>query len=195
MTALVTASEYQAYDEKIREQVEILNSLLSAGIKTEEAADAAVAALDTLRLEVLDSISTATKNISSLADKTATEAARLLGEKFEQANQAADSAAEQYRKAGRWLGLKTFTVLFVSLGIVGFVAWLLVSPLLPSYEELSSRRAEIADMEARADELARRGVHLEWETCDRKMCFKTDGAKFTDKRTGDTFAVPYSPRR
>lgn len=204
MTAPVTASEYKTYDEKIRAQAEILTSLLSAGIQNQEAADKAVAALNLLRTELQRSVSamtvSVTSQISSLAEGTATEAARLLGQKFEQANQAADAAARRYQKAGRWLGFKTFMVLFISLGMVGLATWLLASPLLPSYGELASRRAEIADMETIAEELARKGVHLEWTTCNRSfrsstMCFRSDGETYTAKETGETYAVPYSARR
>lgn len=45
MTTLVTAREYESYDEKIRAQAEMLTSLLSAGLQTQDAADKAVLAL------------------------------------------------------------------------------------------------------------------------------------------------------
>lgn len=204
MTPPVTTSEYKTYDEKIQAQAEILTSLLSAGIQNQDAADKAVAALDLLRTEVQRCVSamaaSVTSQISSLAEGTATEAARLLGQKFEHADQAADAAAKRYQMAGRWLGFKTFMVLFISLGMVGLATWLLASPLLPSYGELASRRAELADMEALAEELSRKGVHLEWTTCDRKfrsstMCFRSDGKTYTAEETGETYAVPYSMHR
>lgn len=204
MTAPVTASEYKTYDEKIRAQAEILSSLLSAGIENQDAADKAVAALDLLHTEVQRSISMMTANvtsqISSLAENAATEAARLLGKKFEQANQVADAATKRYKNAGRWLGFKTFMVLSISLSMVGVATWLLVSPLLPSYKELESRRAEITEMEAIAEELSRKGVRLEWTTCAREfrsstMCFRSDGKTYTAEETGKTYAVPYGMQR
>ncbi len=125
----------------------------------------------------------------------------MLSEKFVQANKAADQAARQYKSAARMLGLKTFAVLVVSLVAIGATAWLLVGPLLPSQAELAFRRAQIAEMEAKATVLARKGVNLEWDNCESgvlnrlKPCFRTDGATYTAQDgSGRSYAVPYSAR-
>lgn len=165
MRAPITASEYDTYDEKIRAQAEVLTSLLSAGLHTQDEADKAVAALRKLQAEVVGQITSARKDLSLIADQTATKAAALLSEKFDQANKAADQAARQYKSAACMLGLKTFAALVVSLAAICATAWFLASPLLPSQAELAFRRAQIAEMKTEAAELERRGVSLEWKDC------------------------------
>lgn len=198
MTKPVNAREYETYDEKIRTQAEMLTSLLSAGLETQEAADAAVSALNMLREEVQKQTSFIRKDLSSLAEATATEAAKLLVKKFAQANNAADAAAERYEKAGLLLGLKTFAALVVSLTIVGTVAWFLASPLLPSREEIAFRRTQIAEMDVRAAALAKKGVHLDWTECQTGLlkktrpCFRTDGEVYSVEGTDRHYAIPYN---
>lgn len=201
MTTSITAREYETYDEKIRVQAEMLTSLLSAGLQTQDAADKAVSALSTLQKEVLAQISAANKDLSLIADATATKAAALLAEKFDRANDAAGEAATRYENAGRMLGLKTFATLVTSLAVICTAAWFLASPMLPSREELEFRRAQIAEMEAKAAMLARKGVNLEWTNCKTgslertKPCFRTNGEKYTIEGTDRHYAVPYSSLR
>lgn len=199
MSEPITAREYETYDSKIRAQAEVLTSLLSAGLQTQDEADKAVAALKKLQTEVSGQISSARKDLALIAGETATKAAALLSEKFDQANLAADQAAKQYKSAGRMLGLKTFAVLFVSLTALCAIAWFLASPLLPSQAELAFRRAQIAEMEAKASRLARMGVNLEWDNCETgrfkrlKPCFRTDGSNYRPQDGSDrNYAVPYS---
>lgn len=201
MTTPITAREYGTYDEKIRAQAEMLTSLLSVGLQTQDAADKAVSALSTLQKEVLTQISAAKKDLSLIADATATQAAALLTGKFDRANDAAGEAAKRYEDAGRMLGLKTFAVLVASLSVICTAAWFLASPLLPSREELEFRRAQIAEMEAKAAMLAREGVNLEWTNCKTgllertKPCFRTNGETYTIEGTERHYAVPYSSLR
>lgn len=199
MSEPITAREYETYDSKIRAQAEVLTLLLSAGLQTQDDADKAVAALKKLQTEVVGQISSARKDLALTASETATKAAALLSEKFDQANIAADQAAKQYKSAGRMLGLKTFAVLVVSLTAICAIAWFLVSPLLPSQAELGFRRAQIAEMEAKASTLTRKGVNLEWSTCETgrlkrlKPCFRTDGSNYGPQDGSDRhYAVPYS---
>lgn len=199
MRAPITASEYETYDEKIRAQAEVLTSLLSAGLHTRDEADKAVAALRKLQAEVVGQITSARKDLSLIADETATKAAALLSEKFVQANKAADQAARQYKSAARMLGLKTFAVLVASLVAIGATTWLVVGPLLPSQAELAFRRAQIAEMKTEVAELERRGVNLEWEDCPSgvlsrpKLCFRTDGVTFkAQDGSGRSYAIPLS---
>jgi len=201
MRAPITASEYETYDEKIRAQAEVLTSLLSAGLHTQDEADKAVAALRKLQAEVVGQITSARKDLSLIADQTATKASALLSEKFNLANKAADQAARQYKSAARMLGLKTFAVLVVSLAAICATAWFLASPLLPSQAELEFRRTQIAEMKIEAAKLERRGINLEWENCPsgvlsrQKLCFRTDGVTYEAKDgSGRTYAIPHSAR-
>ncbi|MGE4408770.1 hypothetical protein, partial [Pseudomonas sp.] len=140
----------------------------------------------------------ARKDLSLIADETATKAAALLSEKFVQANKAADQAARQYKSAARMLGLKTFALLFAFLAAIGAIAWILVGPLLPSYAELTLRRSQIAEMETKAAELERKGVKLEWGTCtvgalkSDKPCIRSDGEIYGPDDRSISYAVPYS---
>lgn len=188
------------YDEKIRTQAEMLTSLLSAGLQTQEAADKAVSALIELQREVGQQIYAAKKSLPALADLTATETAKLLAERFTQANEAAEQAAKQYEKAGRFLGLKTFMTLLGSLTVICTAAWLLAGPLLPSHEEMEFRRNQIAEMEARAQILAKKGVSLSWRECDtgylsKHLCFRSDGKIYTVPGTDQHYAVPYGSQQ
>jgi hypothetical protein len=197
----MTAREYQTYDEKIRAQAEMLTSLLSAGLQTQETSDKSVLALSKLQQEVQRQISFARNDLSTLAAATAAEAAKLLTEKFDLANEAAETAAKRYEKAGRLLGLKTFAALVGSLAVICTAAWFLASPLLPSHEEIEFRRAQIAEMEARAAVLAKKGVNLEWIDCTTGLlkrttpCFRSDGERYSVDGTDRYYAVPYNSRR
>ncbi|UQI28545.1 hypothetical protein M3M50_16340 [Pseudomonas bijieensis] len=197
MTTSVTARDDESYDEKIRTQAEMLTSLLSAGLQTQDAVDKAVLALSRLQQEVHRQISTARNDLSTLADATATQAAKLLTEKFDRANEAAAMAAKRYEKAGRLLGLKTFVTLVGSLVVLGASAWFLVAPMLPSHEEIEFRRRQIAEMETKAAALARKGVNLDWTQCETgplkkiRLCFRSDGEIYTMKGTDQHYAVPH----
>lgn len=196
----MNASDYATYDEKIRGQAEVLTSLLTAGLRTKQDVEKAVVALREFQTVAEDQITSARQDLSRIADKTATQAAALLSDKFVQANKAADHAAKQYQSAARMLGLKTFAVLVVSLVAIGATAWLLVGPLLPSQAELAFRRAQIAEMETKAAKLERRGVNLEWSTCTvgvlkrEKPCFRSDGETYVPADRSSFYAVPYSAR-
>jgi|GEM_PF-6228593 len=194
----MNASEYATYDEKIRGQAEVLTSLLTAGLRTKEDVEKAVVALREFQIEIEGQITSARQDLSGIAEETATQAAALLSDKFVQANEAADHAAKQYQSAARMLGLKTFAVLVVSLVAIGATIWLLVGPLLPSQAELAFRRAQIAEMETKAAKLERRGVNLEWGTCEvgilkrLKPCFRSDGKIYGPDAQSNFYAVPHS---
>ena len=200
MTTPMTAAEYETYDEKIRTQAEVLTSLLSAGLQTQDACDAAVRALGNLEQEVQKQLSIARKDLSVLADATATRAATLLAEKFEAADVAAAKAAKRYQQAGRLLGLKTVAVMIGALAVLCAAAWLWVAPLLPSQAEIEFRRAQIVEMEAKAAALARKGVNLEWVDCTvgrlkrTRPCLRSDGMDYSSPGSDLHYAVPYSSR-
>lgn len=194
----MNASDYATYDEKIRRQAEVLTSLLTAGLRTKQDVEKAVVALREFQIEVEGQITSARQDLSGIAEETATQAAALLSDKFVQANKAADHAAKQYQSAARMLGLKTFAVLVVSLVAIGATTWLLVDPLLPSQAELALRSAQIAEMETKAAKLERRGVNLEWGTCEvgilkrLKPCFRSDGKIYGPDAQSNFYAVPHS---
>ncbi|MNJ37888.1 hypothetical protein D3C77_327240 [compost metagenome] len=81
--------------------------------------------------------------------------------------------------------------------MIGAAAWFLASPLLPSHEEIEFRRRQIAEMEAKAAVLAKKGVNLDWDQCKTgllnrtKLCFRSDGEIYTRKGTDQHYAVPH----
>ncbi len=199
-----SAAEYKTYDEMIRAQAEIVSTILTTGIENQEAADKAFKALDRLRSEVTQNVSALATNVTlqigSSAETTAKKAAELLHEKFIEADAAAEAAAKRYRTAGRWLSLKLFMGLIIFLMALGLAAWLLVLPLLPSFEELQMRRDEISTLNARVADLEKKGIHLEWSTCLDKsnrplLCFRTTGQQYGDSKNGESYAIPYRSKR
>jgi hypothetical protein len=138
--------------------------------------------------------------VAQAADGMATKAAELLQKKFTQADAAADAAARRYLQAGRWLGIKTFLVLFACLVALVLGGWLIAAPLLPTFEELQKRRDEIAALTALAQDLEKKGVNLKWTYCEdgnksKVMCFRTDGQTYTDRESGATYGSPYRAKR
>ncbi len=193
-------ADFAYYDKAIRDQVEIIASLLTVSAQNNIDAKKAVSTLEKLRMRLIEDVSTMSDNVHAtvahVAEGTATKAAELLQKKFTEADAAADAAARRYLQAGRWLGIKTFLVLLACLGAMVLGGWLIAAPLLPTFEELQKRRDEISTLTALAQDLENKGVKLVWRYClDRNkskvMCFRTDGETYTDHESGATYASPY----
>jgi hypothetical protein len=198
------AADYRYYDETIRAQAEIIATLLAASAQNHNDAKMAITALDDLRIKLARDVSAMSENVRSTitnsADGTAKRAAKLLQEQFSQADAAADAAAQRYLSAGRWLGVKTFLTLLTCLAAAVLGAWLLASPLLPTFEELQARRDEIVALTARAEDMEKKGANLEWTYCENRngrksLCFRTDGEQYSNKKNGAFYSVPYRTNR
>lgn len=197
-------ADFKYYDETIRAQAEIIATLLTVCTQNTNDAKKAIAALENSRTKLTEDVSTLTANVQAAiaqsADDTATRAAKLLQEKFMQADAAADAAARRYLQAGRWLGTKTFLLLLSCLAAIALAGWLIAAPLLPTFEELQKRRDDVASLTAHAEGLAKKGVNLEWTYCrdqnqPKTMCFRTDGKGYIDPKSGATYASPYHAKR
>lgn len=192
------------FDQQIQVQLDVVTKILSASAENQDTAEAAMIALEQMRSNIERSLNLLTRDvrakIDSSAEATATEAAKLLQQKFVTANQQAVSAAERYERAGHWLGVKIFMTLLLVLGGILGVAWLMITQILPTPGEIEARRAELANMELRATDLERRGARMEWGYCGasgKLLCFRTDESKLTwrsDDKT-KTYAVPFMRNR
>ncbi|WP_095194367.1 hypothetical protein [Pseudomonas sp. Irchel 3A7] len=194
------------FDQQIQAQLNIVTKILAASAKNQDTAEAAMQALTGLQQSLEDDLNTHAKavanKIDNSADAIATEAAKLLQEKFVTANHQAVAAAERYERAGRMLSLKVFGAMVLFLGFILGAAWLMVTQVIPTPGELQARRNELASMELQAKNLERRGALLEWSTCgegkEEVLCFRTNtpDERWNSKDKTQTFAVPYKgPRR
>jgi len=180
------------------------NKILEATYNDEETARKAIEALSTTRTRLerrIDELSReVTKAVDSSVSKTATEAARLLTEKFKEADAAAERARDRYELAGRRITWKllSWAVVLQCLLLVG--GWLIVQRTLPSQSEIDSRyqvierlsqqasrlRTQIGNMQRDANgltvkvaKLERRGGRLEIENCaesgqPQRLCVRTN---------------------
>jgi predicted nucleic acid-binding Zn-ribbon protein len=210
------------YDEAFQSLFDAANRILEATERDEATARSAICALEQTRQRVeaqLGAISSkVTGAIEQSAGTTATETARLLQERFLDADDAAERAKDRYEQAAKWLGWKTcgFAVL-LQMAIIGGV-WLLVTQTIPSQAELDTRRASIEQLEEQASALRvqktdlehqvtvlnrkvvvleRRGGGLQLSTCSSTdeqdhVCFRTneDDQALPYVVAGKTYRIP-----
>ncbi|HDK6388046.1 hypothetical protein [Klebsiella variicola] len=142
------------------------------------------------RLEKLEDDVSHKINIS--AETTANRAADLLSVKFQQANNAAKIATEQYQKAAENINLKCWCYILGTqcILILVFIASFLF--LMPSLDEIQQRRAELSSLNEQIHNSS-----LKWAFCeDGKKCFRTNehengGRPYIDKQDGSTWRVPW----
>ncbi|AVI85091.1 MULTISPECIES: hypothetical protein [Pseudomonas syringae group] len=93
---------------------------------------------------------TVTESIDSSVDRTSTKAAKLLCEKFDEADAAAIRAARLYNASAKALDKRSWIYFFTAqLALVACVAGA-VYFWLPSFNEVAACRAELAKPEVRA---------------------------------------------
>lgn len=193
------------FDQQIQAQLNIVTKILAASAKNQDTAEAAMQALKSLEKNLQNGLNThakaVAKKIDDSADAIATEAAKLLREKFVTADDQAIAAAERYERAGRLLSLKVFMALLLFLGVILGGSWLVVSQVMPTPAELQARRNEVALLELQATNLERRGALLEWSTCGegkkKVLCFRTQGSDiyWNSNDKTQTYAIPYKGPR
>lgn len=187
------------FDDQVQAQLNVVTMIISASSQNQETAEAAIAALDHMRRNIEQSVNALSrdviKKVESAAETTATETAKLLQAKFAQADEQANAAALRYERAAQWLKLKLLMFVVLALTVIFGAAWLIISVVMPSPSELQERRQELAYLERKAIDLERRGVRLEWTTCNKALCFRTDKSK-GDWNVGEgTYQVPFKARR
>lgn len=130
--------------------------------------------------------------VTSMADITAQESARLLAHHFREADRAAHGAAERYERASRSLGWRNWLWFIAAQGILCTVAIVLILTLIPSLDEIHARRTALAQLQEETDAL-----QLSWTNCttsDGKAtrCFRTnDKAGVFRRDDGSTWHIPW----
>lgn len=171
--------------EKLRQAAE------RDGEKAREATAALAFFVDKMstRLQTLEN--DVSHNINSSAETTANRAAELLSVKFQQANDAAQRATEQYQEVAENLKFRSW---LYTLGIQIVLMLVVMTPILflvPSLDEIQQHRAELSSLNEQI-----KNSRLKWTNCEEgKKCFRTDerwngGKAYTDKRDGSTWRIP-----
>lgn len=183
------------FDDQIQIQLDVVTKILAASGQSQEAAKAAISALDELRLKIAANLDALTQSVINKIDASAkegaTEAAKLLQQKFTQADEQAVLAAGRYERAARWLGFKIFIIVTCSAIATLGIALLIALRFIPAREEIDARRQALAAMESRALYLERQGVNLEWGTCGGSLCFRTIEKEGVWGSNDETWRRPY----
>ncbi|EKU29795.1 MULTISPECIES: hypothetical protein [Alcaligenes] len=186
------------FDDQIQTQLDVVTKILIASGQNQEKAEAAISALDEMRTRIEARMGTLAQSVVHKIDGAATthavEAAKLLQQHFIKADEQAVLAADRYRRAARWLGLKIFCSLTILIFVILGAALLVVMSIIPTKEEIDTRRQEIAAMESRALELEKLGVNLIWSKCSGSLCFRTNEKEGAWGSNGETWRRPYERR-
>ncbi|AYH07369.1 MULTISPECIES: hypothetical protein [Pectobacteriaceae] len=131
--------------------------------------------------------------INRSAETTADRAAELLSVKFQQANEAAKIATEQYKEAEKKLNIRIWLYFLCPQIVMMLVFIASIFFLVTSLDEIQQRRAELSYLNEQI-----KNSRLTWITCDGdKKCFRTDerghgGKLYTNDRDGSTWRLPWT---
>ena len=219
----MSASEHEAAFQQL---YDVANKILAATCNDEETARRAIDALSVTRARlenrIDDMVRDVTAKVDSSASKTASEAARLLTEKFKEADAAAVRARERYDTAAQRLTWKLLGGSAILQCVLLAGAWLIAQRSLPSQTEMDTRRQvleqlsqqaselrvqignsqrEASEMSHKVAKLEQRGGRLEVENCaldgqPQQTCFRTDETASDGPVTiGDgTYRIPWRRR-
>lgn len=128
--------------------------------------------------------------VTSMAESTAQESARLLAGHFSEADRAAKKAADRYERAWRSLGWRSWIWFLVAQGMMCLVASVLIVTLVPSLDEIHALRTVLEQLQEEAE-----GYPLQWGNCKVNgkvtRCFRTDNkAGIITPEDGSTWLVP-----
>lgn len=183
------------FDDQTQTQLDVVTKILIASGQTQEKAEAAISALDEMRVRIETRMGTLAQSVVHKIDGAATtnavEAAKLLQQHFIKADEQAVLAADRYTRAARWLGLKLFCGLTVLIFAILGVALIVAMNFIPTREEIDTRRQELAAMESRALELEQYGVNLMWSMCSGSPCLRTNEKEGAWGSNGETWRRPY----
>ncbi|MEC5080441.1 hypothetical protein [Xanthomonas oryzae] len=138
----------------------LLEAAESDGAKARKAIDALTsfqsqvgARLSQLEVKVV-------QKIEAAAERTADKAAKLLQERFHEADAAAEKAAERYRQAAARLTFRLWTYSIAPPAVVLLVLAVLAFAMIPSLDDINQRRAELSSLDSQIQ-----GKRLRWTTC------------------------------
>jgi hypothetical protein len=151
-----------SYERELQRLLDASGKVLEAAYVDEAAARDAIEALKRVQQRIEQRLSALARHVEGVIDqsaqRTATEAARLLTENFVTADQAADAAAKRYRQAERSIGLTIagaglFTAMLVLISV-----WIFAWRTVPSQSDIDGRRALIAQLD---DQIAQKAQEVE----------------------------------
>lgn len=113
------------------------------------------------------------KEVREALTDASTEAARLIAQKFTEANQLADEAATTYRSVVKWSAWRVFLISAVMFAFVVGAVVFVVTRSIPSYDEIERLRAEKALMEKNIITLEKRGGRAKLAICEEnRTCIR-----------------------
>ncbi|RMQ97095.1 hypothetical protein ALP94_04768 [Pseudomonas savastanoi pv. glycinea] len=164
-------------DQSLRAMAVAAKGIMGAAENDRKAAEQAITRLADLERRVeqsLQQVPTALRaSTAQIAESVASQAAKLLVSKFEEADVAALNAARKYQAASDSLRRRFWlTIVAIHLGVVLPLA-LLFFFAVPSTDEIAKRKQEMVTLEHNIAELKRLGGGVEIEECDGSPCVRT----------------------
>ncbi|KVR67892.1 MULTISPECIES: hypothetical protein [Burkholderia cepacia complex] len=192
----------KAHAQTVESLLDAAGKVLEATYEDEGRARRAIESLEKLSVKVENKLNSladsVVSQIDSSAGKTAETAAKLLQDKFVEADTAAEQARDRYDQAAQRLGWRLFGLAVLLQLLIFAGVWLIVRQTFPSQEEINTRQEilrqqaqQISDLDQqiktkqhKVNDLDRRGAKVEWTTChdddgQSHLCFRVDG------QTGD----------
>ena len=113
------------------------------------------------------------KEVREALSNASLEAARMIAQKFTEANQLADEATTAYRSAVKWSAWRVFLISALMFAfVVGAVVFVLTRSI-PSYQEIEQLRVEKALMEENILALEKRGGRAKLALCEEnRTCIR-----------------------
>lgn len=151
----------------------LLQAAKQQGATAERATSALLQVTKTHERQMRDVRDDVIRAVTSMAESTALDSARLLAEHFREADRAADRAAERYERACRSLGWRNWLWFLGAQVLLCTVATVLILRLVPSLDEIHARRTVLAQAKEAAERFP-----LYWQDCTVEgkatRCFRTD---------------------
>lgn len=213
------------HEQTVEALLDAAGKVLEATYEDEQRSRQAITSLERLRTTVEEKVGTLSRDtvklIEGSSEATATQAAKLLREKFVEADVAAEHARARYVRATHSLGWRLFGLAVLVQLLIFVGVWVIVARTLPSQDDIAARRQtlqelaqQISGQQSQAAELDRQikakqrkvndldrrggGARVEWTTCSDSeqvshLCFRTDdqAGDFTSGNGGKTFRVPW----
>jgi hypothetical protein len=166
----------------LRPVLDVLNKLIEKAYAEQDTAKLSSVQLNRTRIALEQCtqalVDEVDRKLESSVEKTAQQAAELLKDKFEEADEAAAQAAKRYRSAALHVGWKLFAGLAAIQVVILCVGWFLIKQSFPTLEQIEQKRQEIAELNSTVYKLEKLGGKVKWSYCDdgkrSRVCFQTD---------------------
>lgn len=211
------------HEQTVEELLDAAGKVLEATYEDEQRTRQAITSLERLSTTVEEKVGALSRDtvklIEGASDATATQAARLLQEKFVEADVAAERARARYVRATQGLAWRLFGLAVLMQLLIFAGVWYIVARTLPSQDEISARRqvleqlpqqislrqSQVAELDRqiktkqrKVNDLDRRGARVQWTTCTdseqvSRLCFRADeqAGGFPSSDGDKTYRVPW----